>query len=282
MRWKGRRQSENVEDRRGVGAGGVMVGGGIGTIVLALIVMMLGGNPLDVFRGLDGAEGGDPNVSRTLSAEDDARKEFVSVILADTEEVWTALFRQRGLTYQKPRLVLFTGQVNSACGYASSQVGPFYCGEDATIYIDTSFFDDLTGRFRAPGEFAQAYVIAHEVGHHVQQQLGILQKVQEARRRMPGREANLMSVRLELQADFFAGVWAHHAQRMASIDRQDIESGIRAAEAIGDDTLQREAQGRVVPDSFTHGSSEQRVRWFLRGFQTGDMNQGDTFRAPRL
>jgi uncharacterized protein len=280
MRWKGRRQSDNVEDRRGQVPKGAAVGG-LGAIVLVLLVAMLGGDPSQVINQLNTGTG-TTSEPRELTAEDRENEEFVRVVLADTEEVWRAIFRERGATYDEPRLVLFEGMVESACGTASSAVGPFYCSLDKSVYLDTSFFQELGSRFGAPGDFAQAYVIAHEVGHHVQNLLGTMERVNEARSRMSERQANELSVRLELQADFYAGVWAHHAQRMAGIDRQDIEEGIGAANAIGDDTLQRQAQGHVVPDSFTHGSSEQRVRWFLKGFETGDLRQGDTFSASRL
>lgn len=277
MRWKGRRQSDNLEDRRGIGPRGV-VGGGIGTLVLVLLVALLGGDP----RAL--LEAGGPSMAPRAapSAQEEQLKEMVGVVLADTEEVWREQFRRLGRKYREPRLVLFSGQVESACGLASSAVGPFYCGEDRTIYLDLSFFEDLSRRFGAPGDFAQAYVIAHEVGHHVQKELGTLDEVHQARRRLSERDANRLSVRLELQADFYAGVWAHHARSIAQIDEGDIREAITAASAIGDDRLQQESQGRVVPDSFTHGTSDQRMRWFTRGWRSGDMAEGDTFRTRSL
>lgn len=284
MRWKGRRQSENIDDRRGQSAGsGVAVGGGIGTLVLVLLVALLGGDPSQLINGQPPAGGGaSQGINQPLTQADADMREFVSVVLADTEDVWTKLFSARGERYVPPRLVLFTGQVQSGCGFASAQVGPFYCGEDSTVYLDTSFFQEMKNRFNAGGDFAAAYVIAHEVGHHVQNLEGTLSQVNRARQRMPEREANALLVRLELQADFYAGVWAHHARDMASIDRQDIEEALTAANAIGDDTLQKQAQGYVVPDAFTHGSSEQRMRWFTYGWETGDPSKGDTFNARRL
>jgi predicted metalloprotease len=281
MRWKGRRQSENVEDRRGISGPTAVVGGGIGVVILARIVMALGGDPSALLQGGGAPGGGQPTVQQSQEAQE--KKEFVAVVLADTEDVWDELFRERGSTYRKPTLVLFTGQVQSACGFASAAVGPFYCGEDEKVYIDLSFYEDLKRKFGAPGDFAQAYVIAHEIGHHVQNQLGVLDKVHSQQRRMSKEEFNRLSVRLELQADFFAGVWAHHAQKMQNIlDRDDIEEAIGAASAIGDDRLQQQAQGYVVPESFTHGTSEQRVRWFRKGWDTGDLRQGDTFNTRNL
>jgi predicted metalloprotease len=266
MRWSTGRRSGNVEDRRSAG-GGLLAGGGIGVLVLALVVWLAGGDPT-AFLGTGGG-------TQVTSEEEDRLAEFASVVLADTEDVWTEQFAKMGRSYRKPRMVLYRGQVSSACGHASSAVGPFYCPADATIYLDLSFFAELARRFGAPGDFAQAYVIAHEVGHHVQHLLGITERVAG---RSKGREANEASVRLELQADFLAGVWAHHAQRARNVlEPGDLEEALRAASAIGDDTLQRRSQGHVVPDSFTHGTSAQRVAWFRRGFATGDFSQGDTF-----
>jgi len=224
-----------------------------------------------------------PGERRATSPEEDELAEFVSVVLADTEDVWNKLFSEEGQSYREPKLVLFTGQVQSACGFASAAVGPFYCPGDETVYIDLQFYDELRRKFGAPGDFAQAYVIAHEIGHHVQKQLGITSKVDAMRGRVSQEEFNQLSVRLELQADFFAGVWAHHAQRMQQIlEPGDINEALQAAGAIGDDRLQKQAQGYVVPESFTHGTSEQRERWFRRGFESGDMAQGDTFNAANL
>jgi predicted metalloprotease len=289
MRWQGGRESENIEDRRGMpGPRVAAVGGGIGTVLVVVVALLLGADPRSVMRlvqnnpnaaapkpGPQGAPG--PGIN-------DEGKKFVAVVLAETEDVWTELFERSGKTYRKPTLVLFGGQVSTeGCGFASAAVGPFYCPGDAKVYLDLSFFDELRDRFRAPGEFAEAYVIAHEIGHHVQNLLGTSRKFDELRRRVDKAEANALSVRLELQADFYAGVWAHHAQKMRNIlEPGDLESALRAATAIGDDRLQKEAQGYVVPDSFTHGTSEQRVRWFRRGFETGDPEQGDTFNAQEL
>lgn len=277
MEWKGRERSTNVQDRRG--GGGKVAGGGIGLLIVAAIVFFLTGDPNQALQivGEGGAQ------SQAVQAPiDDADREFVEVVLKDTEDVWHPQFRALGKTYREPQLVLFSGQVQSACGFASAAVGPFYCSLDETIYLDTSFFDELERWFGAAGDFAPAYVIAHEVGHHVQHLLGISEPVQKAKQR-GAANANDLSVRLELQADFFAGVWAHHTEKMKGvIEPGDIEEAITAAEAIGDDKLQMEAQGYVVPDSFTHGTSEQRMRWFMKGWETGDLSQGDTFRARRL
>lgn len=278
MRWQGRRESGNVVDRRG--RGGMIVGGGIGTLILALIVMFLGGDPSPLLQS--GGGGGQltqfEDADAAGAALQDEHGKFIATVLADTEDVWNALFAQNGAVYQEPKLVLFSGRVNSACGMASAAVGPFYCPSDQNVYIDLSFYDELQRRFGAPGDFAQAYVIAHEIGHHVQNQLGISGQVDSARRRVDEGEYNRLSVRLELQADYLAGVWAHHAQRTKAIlEPGDVEEALTAASAIGDDNIQKQSQGYVVPDSFTHGSSDQRVKWFRKGFQSGDMNGGDTF-----
>ena len=282
MRWQGERQSDNVVDRRGA-RGPVMIGGGIGTIVLLLVVYFLGGNPIALLQQMQQQQANAPADDPTDPAANDEMKQFVATVLASTEDVWSEQFRQLGKQYQKPQLVLFRGQVRSACGLADAAVGPFYCPGDEQVYLDLSFFDELDQRFHAPGDFAQAYVIAHEVGHHVQNQLGISDQVHAARSKLSDAEYNQLSVRLELQADFFAGVWAHHAQKTRHIlEEGDIEEALQAATAIGDDRLQKQAQGYVVPDSFTHGTSAQRVRWFRKGFETGDMEQGDTFNAAQL
>jgi len=282
MRWRGRSQSDNVEDRRGVSRGGLAVGGGLGTIVVVVIALLMGADPSTLFEQLpDGSTPGG-GVNRPANPEEEELKEFVSVVLKETEDVWNQEFSRSGSQYREPKLVLFTDQVSSACGQAGSAVGPFYCSGDEKVYIDLSFYRELKSRYRAPGDFAQAYVIAHEVGHHIQNLLGTMDKVHSAQRRMSKTEANQLSVRLELQADFLAGVWAHYAQRRGIIEPGDIEEPLQAASAIGDDRLQREAQGHVVPDSFTHGTSEQRVRWFRKGFETGDIRQGDTFSARSL
>jgi predicted metalloprotease len=260
-----------------MGSGRMAMGGGIGSIIVVVIALLMGVNPMALLQqqGAPGPAAVDP--------ADDERKEFVSVVLADTEEVWHKLFKQMGKNYEEPRLVLFRGRVESACGMADSAVGPFYCPRDHKVSIDLQFFEELQRKFGAPGDFAQAYVIAHEVGHHVQNLLGTSDWVHNQRGRLSKTQYNQLSVRLELQADFFAGVWAHHAQKMRNIlEEGDIEEAMRAAEAIGDDRLQRQSQGYVVPDSFTHGSSEQRARWFRRGLQTGDMRRGDTFNEEAL
>jgi predicted metalloprotease len=252
--------------------------GGVGSIIVVVIALLMGVNPMALM--------GPQNVQQGPAVNDpreEERKEFVSVVLADTEAVWNKLFREMGRNYEEPTLVLFRGQADSACGFATSAVGPFYCPRDHKVYIDLQFFEELQRRFGAPGDFAQAYVIAHEVGHHVQELLGISDRVQSQQGRVSKPEYNRLSVRLELQADFLAGVWAHHAQKMRNIlEEGDIEEALRAAEAIGDDRLQQQAQGHVVPDSFTHGTSQQRARWFRRGLQTGDIRQGDTFAAEDL
>ncbi|MBC8127299.1 MAG: neutral zinc metallopeptidase [Gloeobacteraceae cyanobacterium ES-bin-144] len=284
MRWEGRRQSENVEDRRGAGGrgGGVVLGGGLGTLALIVIVMLMGGDPKALLEmaGQSGPSQSGPVVS---SAEEDKLKEMVGVVLADTEEVWSEEFRAMGKVYEKPQLVLFSGSVRSGCGFADAQVGPFYCPADRTIYVDLSFFRELSQRFGASGDFAQAYVIAHEVGHHVQKLLGISDRVRMSSSEASEADANALSVRLELQADFLAGMWARKGQeKFHFLEQGDLEEALNAANAIGDDTLQKHAQGRVVPDSFTHGTSAQRARWFRKGFETGDLRQGDTFRADNL
>ncbi len=280
MRWQGRQGSGNVEDRRG--RGGLAIGGGIGGIIVLVLSLLFGGNPSDI---LNGGGGGQPAAEQGTGASgntaaQDEQGQFVSVVLKDTEDVWNKLFREQlGQDYREPTLVLFSGRDQSGCGTATSATGPFYCPADQKVYIDLSFYDQLRSRFKAPGDFAMAYVVAHEVGHHIQNQLGISGQVHEQQQRLGKAEANALSVRLELQADFLAGVWAHHAQEMKNIlETGDIEEALGAANAIGDDRLQMESQGYVVPDAFTHGTSEQRMYWFKKGFQTGDINQGDTFK----
>ncbi|MBW6491186.1 MAG: zinc metallopeptidase [Lentimicrobium sp.] len=276
MRITGRRGSSNVEDRRGMSGGKMVMGGGIGTIAIVLIVWLLGGDPSQILGTMD-TDGTTQTVE--ASAEEDQMAQFVSVVLADTEEVWKMIFQQSGKTYREPKLVLFRNQVESACGFASAASGPFYCPGDEKIYIDLSFCDVLKERFGAQGDFAVAYVLSHEVGHHVQNLLGTLGQVQSARSRMSEREANALTVKLELQADFLAGLWAHHADRMMDIlEDGDIEEALTAAAAVGDDNIQMKSQGRVVPDDFTHGTSQQRMSWFRKGWQTGDFAQGDTFK----
>jgi predicted metalloprotease len=262
---------------RRLAIGGV---GGLGLLVILVVAMLFGVNPLQL---LNQVPQNAPQVQAPADPAEEELRQFVSVVLRDTEVVWERLFQEEGRRYEKPTLVLFSGEVESACGFAGAASGPFYCPSDGKIYIDLSFYDELHRRFHAPGDFAQAYVIAHEVGHHVQHQLGIADKVHRARQRASEKEANDLSVRLELQADFFAGVWAHHAEKTWRIlEPGDVEEALRAASAIGDDRLQKQSQGYVVPDSFTHGTSEQRVRWFRRGLESGDMSQGDTFNATRL
>ena len=269
MRWEGRRQSENVEDRRGIG-GPVLVGGGLITLLLMVAMMFLGFDPQMVAQIAPEIAG--PQQQAPAKPINDEMTKMVKVVLADNEDVWGRLFPKhfRG-RYAPPTLVLFSGQVQSACGMASAAAGPFYCPLDKKVYIDLAFYDELKRRFGAPGDFAQAYVIAHEIGHHVQNQLGISNKVQSMRQRLSDRDYNKLSVRMELQADFLAGVWAHHVARYAGIlDEEDIREAVNAAAAIGDDRIQKQSQGYVVPDAFTHGTSEQRVRWFLYGLKTGN------------
>ncbi len=284
MRWEFGRRSDNVEDRRGSGVpGGVVVGGGIGTILLALVVTLLGGDPSVILKQAAPANNAPANAPRKTSPQEEKQVQFVSTILADTEDVWNQEFRQLGRTYQEPKLVLFSGAINSACGLAQSAMGPFYCPRDQKVYIDLSFYRDLQTNLNAPGDFAQAYVIAHEVGHHVQNQLGILSKVTRAQQQTSQVTANKLQVMVELQADCLAGVWANHAERSRQILEQgDIEEALNAASQIGDDRLQEKAKGYAVPDSFTHGSSEQRMRWFSRGIKTGQIAQCDTFSVSRL
>ncbi len=283
MQWRGRRQSQNIEDRRGMSGGKVAIaGGGIGTIVLVLIVLLLGGDPRALLQNMAQGGGGSAPSQTTQPPGNDDAKQFIAVVLAETEETWTRIFRAAGSEYRPPTLVLFSDAVQSACGYASSAVGPFYCPADSKVYLDTTFFIDLEQRFGAKGDFAAAYVVAHEVGHHVQNLLGVSRQMQKARGQLSELEYNQLSVRAELQADYFAGVFAHHAQQKNLLDAGDIEEAIRCAQAIGDDRLQKQAQGHVVPDSFTHGTSEQRARWFMKGFKSGDLSGGDTFNAPEL
>jgi predicted metalloprotease len=287
MRWKDERRSENIEDRRSIRPAQLAVGGGLGTLILVVVAVLLGADPRKVMNFMQNQQqqgGAVQKVNRPLDPAEEERKEFVSTVLAQTEDVWDELFRQMGSQYEKPKLVLFSGAVKTeGCGFASSAVGPFYCPGDSKVFLDLSFFHEMEEKFNAPGDFAQAYVVAHEVGHHVQNLLGINSKVHAQQARSSEKDAKRLSVRLELQADFLAGVWAHHAQRRRHIlEPGDVETALRAATAIGDDTLQKQAQGYVVPDSFTHGSSEQRVRWFRLGLKTGDINQGDTFKAEDL
>jgi len=282
MLWQGRRESDNVEDARGSGGGGRLVlGGGIGTVVLVVLYLLLGGDPQALFNSQQAQL---PQTAQYDSqAPRDEASKFVAVVLADTEDAWNEIFRQMGREYQEPRLVLFTDMIQSGCGFASGATGPFYCPQDRRVYIDLGFFRELQQRLGAGGDFAEAYVIAHEVGHHVQNLLGISDRVQAMRRRVSEAEYNQLSVRLELQADFLAGVWARYTDRVKHVvEAGDIEEAMRAAAAVGDDRLQYRSRGYVVPDSFTHGTSEQRVRWFRRGYETADLSQGDTFNAREL
>ena len=281
MRWGDGRRSDNVEDRRGIRVSRGMVGGGVGTLVLVLLSLYLGIDPTFLLNQAPPVTGPPAGTGREARPPEENRMaDFVSVVLADTEDAWQELFRRGGKAYRKPTLVLFTDAVESACGYADSAVGPFYCPKDEKVYIDLGFYRELKDRFHAPGDFAQAYVIAHEVGHHVQNLLGISEKVQNARARASEAEGNRLSVRLELQADCLAGVWAHHANRARNIlETGDVEEALGAASAIGDDRLQKQTRGFVVPDTFTHGTSEQRVRWFQAGIESGDMNRCNTFQG---
>jgi len=282
MRWMGGRESSNVEDRRGLSAGGgVAIGGGLIGVIFLVIKLLSGG---DVSGDIQNQIQNQPQeMTAEEKAKDDERAKFISVVLGYTEDVWDSLFTANGRQDVKPKLVLFRNSVESACGMASAASGPFYCPGDQEVYIDLSFYEELENRFQAPGDFAEAYVIAHEIGHHVQKLLGISDKMDRLRQQLSQGEYNKYSVMLELQADFFAGVWAHHAQQMKNIlERGDIDEALNAANAIGDDRLQKETQGYVVPESFTHGTSQQRMYWFKKGFDTGDMNQGDTFRDPSL
>ncbi|AJE14168.1 KPN_02809 family neutral zinc metallopeptidase [Stutzerimonas balearica] len=285
MRWKRARRSDNVVDARG--RSGMRLGGGLGLggiVIVVVLGLLTGQDPLQLLGQLTGQDGSTVQQQRPSTTGDDPQVDFVRAILGDTEDTWQALFRQSGEQYRDPRLVLFRGGVNSACGFASSAVGPFYCPGDQQVYLDLQFFDEMARRFSAAGDFAQAYVIAHEVGHHVQTLLGVSQQVQQARARGARLEGdNGLLVRQELQADCLAGVWAHHAQQRHDwLEQGDLEEALNAASAIGDDRLQQQSQGRVVPDAFTHGTSAQRVRWFRTGFDSGEPGRCDTFKAPRL
>jgi len=284
MRWQGKRRSANVEDRRGMSHKGLKLGGGLGSIIIVVLYLLLGGNPQQIMNinsvGVSSPYSGQEQV---LSEKDREMGDFVSVVLADIEDVWKARFAELGMEYREPKLVLFTDQVQTAHGVADAATGPFYMPSDQTIYIDLAFFEEIQRKLGAPGDFALAYVIAHEVGHHVQNLLGINEQVQSAARRLNERDRNALNVRMELQADFLAGVWAHYAQRARDfLEAGDLEEGMNAAAAVGDDRIQQQTQGRVVPDAFTHGSSDQRVRWFRNGLQSGDIEQGDTFKARDL
>lgn len=279
MKWIGRRESSNVEDRRGVSGTGIAVGGGIGGLIIYLIFSLLSGDGIDPSQipQLTPGTSSTP-MTEEQRAEDEQRAKFVRVVLADTEDVWGKIFADNGSQYRKPTLVLFRDRVQSGCGNASSASGPFYCPLDEKLYIDLSFYEELQERFHAPGDFAMAYVVAHEVGHHIQNLMGTAEKVTRIRQQSSEAEGNRYSVMLELQADFYAGLWANHAQKMFDIiEAGDIDEALNAANAIGDDRLQKQATGEVVPDAFTHGTSQQRMYWFKKGFDTGDIRQGDTF-----
>lgn len=281
MRWKGMRQSSNVEDRR-VG-GGKIIGGGIGVIIIAAIVYFMGGDPTEVLQQAGAVTEQNSSQPYEGTAAEEEAKQFVGAVLASTEDVWIAKFKEMGDQYQEPTLVLFSGSVQGGCGSASSATGPFYCPADNKLYIDLSFYNELKNRFNAPGDFAMAYVVAHEVGHHIQNLLGISGDVQKMRGRISQADYNRLSVKLELQADFLAGVWAHYADNMQGVvEEGDIYEALNAANAIGDDRLQKQAQGHVVPDAFTHGTSEQRMYWFKKGYESGNIKDGDTFSDPSL
>lgn len=285
MRWRGGRRSSNIEDRRGQRAAPKLLGGGIGTIVLVLVAMYFGVDPTPLLQGMQ--SGGQASSTGTQPTAEDLKNDpladMVSVVIADTEDVWHEIFASKGQRYQEPTLVIFRGTTRSACGLGQAAMGPFYCPADKNAYIDLSFYDQMRSQFKAPGDFAQAYVIAHEIGHHVQNLLGISGKVHAMKQRVGKAEANELSVRLELQADCLAGVWANRADKARDIlESGDVDEALNAASAIGDDTLQRQSRGTVVPESFTHGTSAQRQHWFRAGLSSGDIDQCDTFNASRL
>ncbi|MDZ4773739.1 MAG: neutral zinc metallopeptidase [Planctomycetota bacterium] len=289
MKWEDGRRSDNVEDRRGMGGGGrglpigKMAGGGLGVIVIAVIVMLMGGDPSGLLGGLtESGSVGSQTQERPRSPGEDRAAAFVSTVLANTEDVWNQQMPRLGKNYVEPKLQLFTDVAQSACGSQSAAVGPFYCPGDSKVYLDLSFFEQLERELGAPGDFAQAYVIAHEIGHHIQNLIGVSRMVQDQQSRVDEVAGNDLSVRLELQADFFAGVWAHYAHAQGQLESGDFEEAFRAASKIGDDVLQKRARGYATPDSFTHGTAEQRARWFRKGFDTGDPTLGDTFNARQL
>ncbi|HIX42420.1 metalloprotease [Kurthia sp. 3B1D] len=282
MEWKGRRKSSNVEDQRGRSGGGLALGGGLGGlgIIVVIIYTLLGGNPTDIMNNSSTNQTNQATQNYEPTAEEEELADFVSVVLADTEDVWKDVFKENNLTYKNPTLVLFTNSVSTACGSATSAVGPFYCPGDQKLYIDLSFYQELKNQFKAPGDFAMAYVVAHEVGHHVQYLLGTSTKVSKEQRQVSKEQANALSVKLELQADYYAGVFAHHNKQY--LDKSDFSEAIKAASAIGDDTLQKQAQGYAVPETFTHGTSAQRMKWLERGYEYGDLKHGNTFSASDL
>jgi len=278
MQWLGRRESSNVDDRRGFSGGGIAAGGGIIGVIIYLVYSFLSGNNIDPSQIPSVANGGNTTLSPEEQQADDKRASFVKVVLADTEDIWGELFKKNGKQYTDPTLVLYRNQVASACGGASAASGPFYCPGDGKLYVDLSFYEDMQTKLNAPGDFAMAYVIAHEVGHHIQNLEGTADKIGRMRQQAGEAESNRLSVMMELQADFYAGVWAHYEQLKKNIIEQgDIEEALNAANAIGDDRLQKRSTGEVVPDAFTHGTSQQRMYWFKKGFDTGDMSQGNTF-----
>lgn len=305
MRWKGRRQSSNIEDQRGrsgggglkmgrggrggglrlpIGRGSGAKGGGISGIVMLVVLFFVlkacGIDPMQILQGGGGGPAPSQTTERQAPGRSDEMTQFVATVLAETEDVWNGVFKAEGVQYREPNLVLFSGQVRSACGFASAASGPFYCPGDSKVYIDLSFYDELARRFKASGDFAQAYVLAHEVGHHVQNLIGVLPKFNKMRRNMSKTEANRMSIRVELQADCFAGIWAHYTAQKGLLEKGDIEEALNAANQIGDDTLQKRTQGFVVPESFNHGTSEQRRTWFARGLKSGKLASCDTFNNP--
>ncbi|OSZ77270.1 metalloprotease [Chitinophagaceae bacterium IBVUCB2] len=284
MKWIGRRQSSNVDDRRGVSGGKIATGGGVVGVIIYLLFNFFSGNNVDLSQIQPQlAEQSNPPLTDEEKKADDERASFVKVVLAETEDVWNTIFSQNGQQYSEPTLVLFRGRVASACGHASAASGPFYCPGDNQLYIDLSFYEDLQYKLNAPGDFAMAYVVAHEVGHHIQNLMGTAEKINRLRQQSRESEFNKYSVMMELQADFYAGVWAHHTQKVKAIlDEGDIEEALNAANAIGDDRLQQQTTGEIVPDAFTHGTSAQRVFWFRKGYETGDMKQGNTFNDASL
>lgn len=282
MRWQNREQSSNVEDRRGRTIKRVGGGIGIGAILMAVFALIMGENPLNVLQQVTNQQ--TEEVATGTNKQEEVLAQFVGVVLKETESVWSKVFREQlNEQYIEPKLVLYSGEDNTGCGYAQSTTGPFYCPADQRVYIDLSFYEELQTRFKAPGDFAMAYIIAHEVGHHVQNLLGITTEVENQRRRLSEADGNKLSVALELQADFLAGVWAHYTQKMENLlEKGDLEEALNAASSVGDDRIQMEARGYVVPDAFTHGTSAQRMFWFKKGYETGDINQGDTFKALGL
>lgn len=278
MLWRGRKESSNVEDRRGLSTGGLVTGGGVVGIVIYLLSVFLGGDPTQLPPQLTQPQSQGKQLSESEQAAEDTMAQFVSVVLAETEDVWTEVFKQHFKEYSKPSLVLFRDRVESACGVAGASSGPFYCPADQKLYIDLSFYEELRNRFHASGDFAMAYVIAHEVGHHVQYLLGTSDKMNRIRQQVDEKEYNKYSIRLELQADYFAGVWAHYADKKNHIiEEGDIDEALTAASAVGDDNIQKQTQGYIVPDAFTHGTSAQRQEWFEKGYRYGDLEHGNTF-----